>query len=202
MGKSKTLIILIVIFALLIVGASLLYGKLSAENEAETLGSTQTPSAESAETSAEEGEKNEDEDIVKVAAPDITVYNSDGEAVKLSDFKGKPVVINFWASWCGVCVREMPDFDEVCKELDGKVVFMMVNMTDGYQETKESAMDFLEEEGFSFPVYYDTDFDAAVKYSVATLPATYFIDAEGYAVAQAKTAINRETLERGIDMIR
>ena len=109
--------------------------------------------------------------------------------------------MNFWASWCGPCKSEMPDFNEAYAELGEDIHFLMVNMTDGSRETLETARSYVEEQGFSFPVYYDTDYSAAVAYSVYSLPSTYFIDADGNAVARAAGAIDRETLQQGIDMI-
>ena len=96
---------------------------------------------------------------------------------------------------------EMPDFDENYKENGEKVHFLMVNMTDGYQETLEKAKKFVEESGYTFPVYYDTDMDAAMTYGVNSIPSTYFIDAEGHAIARAAGMIDAETLQYGIQMI-
>ena len=77
----------------------------------------------------------------------------------------------------------------------------MVNMTDGSRETVETASSFIEESGYSFPVYYDTNYSAAITYSVSSLPTTYFIDADGNLIAHARGAINDATLQKGIDMI-
>ena len=77
----------------------------------------------------------------------------------------------------------------------------MINMTDGSRETVAKASAFLAEEGYTFPVYYDTETDAAMTYGAYSLPTTFFIDADGYAVAQATGPINGETLQEGIDMI-
>ena len=128
------------------------------------------------------------------------MYDKDGSTVNLSDFRGKPVVLNFWASWCGPCRSELPDFDAASQELAGEVQFLMVNMTGG-RETKEQAEALIRQEGYSFPVYYDLDQDAAITYGVNSLPITLFLDAEGRGIAQARGTINRETLQRGIDMI-
>ncbi|MDQ9824562.1 TlpA disulfide reductase family protein, partial [Acinetobacter sp. 163] len=76
-------------------------------------------------------------------APDFTVYTVDGEAVKLSDYFGKPIVLNFWASWCGPCKMEMPEFNKMAETLDGEVQFLMVNMTDGSRETVETASQYV-----------------------------------------------------------
>ena len=134
-------------------------------------------------------------------ADDFTVYTASGDPVKLSDMFGKPIVLNFWASWCPPCKAEMPDFDEICKEYDGKVTFMMVNLTDGVQETVESARNFIHMMEYSFPVYYDTDMDASNTYGIQSIPTTFFIDAEGKLIAYASGAMDGETLKRGIGMV-
>ncbi len=92
-------------------------------------------------------------------------------------------------------------FQEKYLALGEEINFLMVNMTDGSRETVEIASEFIEEQGYTFPVFYDTESDAAMTYGAYSLPTTYFIDAEGYAIAQARGAIDGETLQKGIDMI-
>ena len=134
-------------------------------------------------------------------APDFTVFDIDGNAVKLSDFQGKPVILNFWASWCGPCKAEMPDFEEVYKELGEDVVFLMVNLTDGYSETVSSAKSFLEGTGYTFPVYFDTLSEGAMTYQVYSIPCTYFLDRNGSLVSRNVGMITGDALRQGIDMI-
>ena len=134
-------------------------------------------------------------------APDFTVYDEAGNAVKLSDFAGTPVVLNFWASWCGPCKSEMPEFDATCKALQGKVQFMMVDLTDGVSETVESGSGFIADAGYTFPVFYDTDMDAAYTYGIQSIPTTFFINTRGELVAYYTGAMSQEILDQGISLI-
>ena len=155
-------------------------------------------SAEPAETTTVPQETTE---AARTPAPDFTVYDGDGNPVKLSDFLGKPVVLNFWASWCGPCKNEMPEFDEVWQEYGGEVAFVMVNLTDGSYETLDTAKEFLAGAGYGFPMYFDTGSEGANAYGISSIPTTYLIDAEGYVVAYATGSIDKDTLLYGISLI-
>lgn len=184
--KILKMVLLVLIFVALLLGATRLYDVLGSQVQMNNLA---TQATEGAEESA------------KQAAPDFTVYDADGNAHKLSDFKGKPVVLNFWATWCGFCKQEMPDFEEKYQQFGEDVHFLMVNVTDGSQETVEKASAFVEENGYTFPVYYDTDLDAAMAYNTSGLPVSYFIDAEGGFVAWQQGALTAQMLQTGIDML-
>ena len=125
----------------------------------------------------------------------VITQNNFNTEVENSD---KPVLIDFWASWCGPCKMEMPDFNEKYLEIGEEVQFLIINMTDGSRETIETASAFIVEQGYSFPVFYDTDQDAAAIYGVYSLPTTYFIDAEGNAIAQATGAIDEEAVPKEV----
>jgi len=195
MKRNIGWIITAVLLIGLIAGASVLYNRLGEAYQMDAL-ATQAPPVEAEGTVPEQTETEE-----SMIAPDFTVVTADGKEVKLSDFFGKPIVLNFWASWCGPCRSEMPDFDEKYQELGDDVQFLMVNMTDGSRETLDIAKAFVADSGFSFPVFYDVNYDAAITYGVSSLPTTYFIASDGTLVAYGMGAIDAETLQRGIDMI-
>ncbi len=217
-NNKKMLIIISVALIAVIAVAALLYNIFakSSDNKSTKLhafGSeknTKTESIENSKTENEkvdennaqtDAEKSEQSDKIGMEyAPDFTVEDLSGKKHKLSDFRGKPVILNFWASWCGPCKMEMPDFEELYNEYGDKIHFLMVNMTDGYQETKEKATAHIDSEGYTFPVYYDTNMEAAYAYGVSSIPATYFIDSEGYPVVYGVGALDKETLLTGIEM--
>lgn len=134
------------------------------------------------------------EDIKKNTAPDFTVLDKDGNTVRLSEKFGKPIVINFWATWCPPCKQELPDFDKLCKEYGDRVVFMMVNLTDGYRDTVDGTKRFVSGKGYTFPVYFDTKDNAASAYNVSSIPQTTFIDAKGNIYTTRIGAMNEATL--------
>lgn len=131
-------------------------------------------------------------------AADFTVLNTDGEEVNLSDFFGKPIVVNFWATWCGPCKSEMPAFDALYSEYGDDVEFLMVNLTDGSRDTVESAKSFITELGYTFPVYFDTELNAAKAYSLYSIPMTVFIGADGELIKTYTGSMNENTLQNYI----
>jgi len=157
----------------------------------------QESSSPSGEGSSTTNSEDENSDILP--AVDFTVYTQDGEVVNLSDFYGKPIVVNFWATWCGPCKSELPAFEKLSTEYKDDVVFMMVNLTDGAQETVGSVSEFIMDNGYHFTVYFDTDMDAALTYGVYSIPATLFIDADGNIVASHMGAMSESTLRNYIE---
>ncbi len=185
MSKNLKIILLAAALVVLLVGASLLYGKFG-----DKIGQGDPFQSETEQPTQE-----------KNLAPDFTVYDREGKAVSLSSLRGKPVVLNFWASWCGPCRGEMPAFEKAYVERGEEIQFLMVNLTDGYQETQNSALSFMEKQGYTFPVYLDTSMEAAIAYGVRAVPVTYFIDSEGTLVTGWSGALTEETLQKGIEMI-
>lgn len=196
MNKYLKLTIAIISFALVIVLANVLYNKLAKDYDmGDGLVTEDTTVSTEKDTQSES-------DTEKNIAPDFTVVDKDNAEVNLESFFGKPIVLNFWASWCGPCKSEFPEFQTAYEEYGEEIEFLMVNMTDGRRETKELADAFIQSEGYSLPVYYDVNQDGAYTYGVYSLPTTYFIDSQGNLVAYAQGAIDMDTLKKGIDMIR
>lgn len=197
MKKKTSWILFLLAFAVLFIVATALYEQLGDDYRTDPL------VTEDEKKEDEQQDSTEDSDQTKELNPatDFSVVDQEGNEVKLSDLQGKPVVLNFWASWCGPCKSEMPDFQKIFEEYQDNIHFMMVNLTDGSQETVDSATAFIEDEGYSFPVYFDTKLEAATTYNIYSVPQTYFVDAEGNLVAYVTGAIDESILLQGINMI-
>ena len=178
--------------SLLIVGAYFLYGYLSDTYLSNP--SLTTPTDPPVQT-------DNPDDTTDYSAPEFTVFDWNGNPVSLSQLKGRPIVLNFWASWCPPCKAEMPDFEKMYLKYGDQVVFMMVNMTDGSQETLATAKAHIEKEGYPFPVYFDTNMQAAYAYYVTSLPQTFFIDKNGDLYTYYPGMITEQQLEKLIEMI-
>ena len=163
--------------------------------------STSAPSHSSGTSGTPESPDDEDVIISEDQAPDFTVMDENGNFVKLSDFFGKPVVLNFWSSYCLPCRNEMPDFQKAYEKYGDGVNFVMVNYIGFGGETVESAKAFVNEQEYTFPIYFDTDHSAAATYGITSIPQTFFFNAKGELVTYAVGMIGEATLEQGIGMI-
>lgn len=195
MNKKLNVALYISIFALCIVLAVIAYSSLSSQTEMDM-------NLVANEGDTNDGQNSSDSENKKLKAPDFTMPDGKGASINLSDFFGKPIVINFWASWCPPCKSEMPEFEKLFQELGDEINFIMVNLVDNERETKDIGAKYIEEQGYTFPVYFDTKQEGAYTYVGRSIPATFFIDRNGYIIARAEGAMDEDTLRRGIDLIK
>jgi thiol-disulfide isomerase/thioredoxin len=213
--KNSKLIILIVAIALIGAGAVYVFSNMgegdqqASQTEEQGFGTdsqTGEPSAvpEQNDTQAtpEGGHDgyldHEHADIVMgEKAPDFTLLDMDGNQVKLSDYEGKMVFLNFWATWCTYCDIEMPDLQKVHDDHEDLVV-LAVNV----REEKGLVQDYLDEGGYDFPVVLDDDGHIAQVYLVSGMPTTYFLSDEGILLGYQPGMLTLEQMEDVIVQMR
>jgi thiol-disulfide isomerase/thioredoxin len=108
-------------------------------------------------------------------------------------------VLNFWASWCGPCMMELPHFEDKYQQWGDQVQFLMVNVT--ASDVFEDARAFIESKGYQFPVFYDHTGEAAAAYNVSSIPITFFITREGEIKYSYLGSMSKKDLQHGIDVL-
>lgn len=160
------------------------------------------------ETETEAETETETEAETKIPAIDFTLKDQYGNTHTLSDYKGKTVFLNFWATWCGPCRAEMPDIQKIYETWDQEgedalVVLGIAAPLMGQETSEEEIVRFLEENGYTYPVVMDTTGEIFISYGITAFPTTFMIDREGnvfgYAAGQLNeelmTSIIRQTME-------
>lgn len=130
-------------------------------------------------------------------APDFTLKNLEGKEVSLSDYRGKIVLVNFWATTCGFCDKEMPDLNIIDKENDDVVVLAVDVM-----EKESKVKDYIAKGGYGFEVVLDEKGDIARKYLVSGFPTTCVIDKDGILVNGIVGMMTRDQMENAIENVR
>ena len=169
---------------ILIVGAVLWTLALYVNSSKEQMNSENTPSAPQLEELPRIGFK----------APGFELQGLDEEVYSLKRLNGKPVVINFWASWCGPCRLEAPELVRLYDKYNDRVEIYAVNLTSS--DSIEGAKGFAEEFGFSFPVLLDLDGSVGNTYQVKAIPTTYFVNHKGIIIDQVTGLVPPDQLEK------
>jgi peroxiredoxin len=113
--------------------------------------------------------------LVGGPAPAFKLWSVDGQLVESSDLKGQFVILNFWATWCVPCIKELPEFQKAHESLNQKVKIIGINLA----ESKEKVRAYMEDHHFKFPVLLDRYGNVSQEYEVLHLPVTYFITPDG-----------------------
>ena len=198
--NKKTLLILCLVLALVLVGAGALYNSLAGSVQlgglATTPPETQAPTEIPGESSTEPADTHPTDPPANIA-PDFTMLDMEGNEVTLASFFGKPIVLNFWASWCGPCKMEMPEIQKFYDKYGQEIHFLLVSGDDSL----DAAKSFISDSGYTFPVYFDTTSVGAYTYGASSIPLTFFIDAQGNLTAYYMGAMSESILQQGVDMI-
>lgn len=131
-------------------------------------------------------------------APDFELRTLDGETVRLSDYRGQRVFVNFWATWCPPCRAEMPDMQQLYEEQDVPVEILAINLT-ATEQSEEGITEFVNDFGLSFPILMDMNSETADKYKVQAVPASYMIDTTGRISFVAPGALNKELMSQEVE---
>ncbi len=137
------------------------------------------------------------EPAVGYLAPDFTLATLDGDVFTLSHQVGTPLVLNFWATWCGPCRNELPALQDAAERYEGEVTIV------GVDQGEETAIvqAYVDQMGLSFPIPMDSALEVADIYNVKGLPTTYFVDADGVIRHIWSGEMNSVTLAEGIAKI-
>lgn len=123
-------------------------------------------------------------------APDVAMTDFDGKRFELADYRGTPLVVNFWASWCPSCVAEMPDFEKVYRAVGGKVEFLGINHSDA----PESAEQLAKDTGVTYRLARDQQGEIFQAFGALGMPTTVFIDADGNVIDLVVGQLSDEAL--------
>lgn len=132
-------------------------------------------------------------------APDFSLEGLDGATHSLSDYRGKPVVLNFWASWCGPCREEAAALVKTAARYKEQATVVAVNLTASDDEA--AARSFATDQRFSFPVLLDRLGTVGELYRIRPIPTTLFIDAQGVVADEALGALDEEAFARRIEAL-
>lgn len=139
----------------------------------------------------------------KIEALDFTLYDQYGKEHKLSDYRGKKVFLNFWATWCSPCRSEMPHIEDLYKEYEENskdvIILGVASPNVGKEGDQQYIENFLKENNYTFPVVFDDGGMLSYQYGFSSLPSTLIIDEDGYITKYIPGAMNKSTMKSLIE---
>ena len=147
-----------------------------------------------------------------IQAFDFTAMDKDGKTVKLSDFKGKKVYINMWASWCGPCMREIPELEKAYQKLKDNKDIVFLSMTSPNDKEfknqtpqdkgKDVILNKAKELGVTYPVLFDVNDRFIINYAIRSFPTHIFINSDGTIGNRIAGAVTEESLTKEIEKLK
>lgn len=134
-------------------------------------------------------------------AIDFSFTDGVGKEYRLSAFYGKPTIINFFATWCPPCRSELPFFDAAYQNYGDRINFIVLDLVDSGDETVENGLEFLSSNGYSFPLFFDSDFEGYGAYGTGYVPVTVLISADGGLVDSHTGGLSQSELQEMIDRL-
>ncbi|MEN2766342.1 TlpA family protein disulfide reductase [Ornithinibacillus xuwenensis] len=132
------------------------------------------------------------------AAPDFELEMINGKKVKLSELKGKKVLVNFWATWCPPCKEEMPELQQFYEDHGDEITIIAINAT-GSERNENAVRKFINKYDYTFPVAFDKSMDVTDEYMAVTIPTSYFIGTDG--IIQVPRKVGPMTYEFMVEMM-
>ncbi len=200
MNKKVLFVVLCATLLFLLVGAVFIYNELY-EDYTDSNFEMQTVEKDKNDevNKSEETEQNAEQDTEQYenSVPDVEFFDAAGNSMMLSDFFDKPLVLNFWATWCGPCKSEMPGFNRLYDKYKDKVNFVMLNVSD----SEQTVSDFLDENSFGFPVYFDKTQIASYTYGASSIPLTFVMYKGGVIYGYQSGVLPEQALEEALKTV-
>lgn len=200
MKEKRNFIISVVVLIVVVLSGSIAYNMLQPQAQQAVSSSQADPSSDLGSTGSSSGSSSSSTGTVAgKTLTDFTVLDSSGNQVKLSSLRGKPTVVGVWATWCSYCVKEAPALQTLFDTYGDRVNFMMIDAVDGRRETVETGKQWVQQNGYTYPVYFDTDLSASYATEAYYLPTTIILNADGTVYTKLSSGVTVDVVSPILD---